>query len=659
MSAKMSGGSDLSWTKQFPPADYETWRTLAEAAIKGGDFDRRLVSRTADGIALQPVYPRCKDGPSSVASTTAPQPWRLVQRVDHPEPEVAARQAVTDLEGGADTLALVFPASALARGFGVRCNTVADLDASLAGTALDMIRLRLEPAPAGRINAALVAALAERRGHDPSNLDVTFGMDPIGTLVTLGAFSADWKEVGRRLGETVSTLSNKGFRGPFIECDVRPFHEAGASEVQELSIALAMGVAYWRALSDNGISVADAERAIAWTFAIDTDQFLSIAKLRAMRRLWARVQDASGLPIRPIPIHAETAWRTMTRHDPAVNMIRSTIAAFSAAIGGADSLSVLPHTLALGLPESFARRVARNTQAVLMEESNLWRVADPAAGSGAYEELTSELCRQAWSAFQDIERADGIQAVLTAGRLQKSIAKTLGTRQDEVAKLRQPLIGTSAFPFLAEVPPKVLPIPPDPKRDLPQLRAGKPDMPLPDVISALLDGDSRSDVTPAPQTTVRVRPLPSVRLAEPFERLRDRADAAKPKMGRTPSVFLANIGPLAENTARTMWIRNLLAAGGIESVVVSDGFTTSADVGRAFLESGLSVACICGSDEAYSTLADATASLLKTVGAKKVYIARKPASPEVRSTGVGIDGYIYSGADAVGWLRKVHDAIGI
>lgn len=658
MSTKMSGGSDLSWTEQFPAADYETWRRLAEAAIKGADFDRRLVSKTADRLAMRPVYPRWDGEPVSLGARAA-QLWRLAQRVDHPEPDAAAKQALADLEGGADTLALVFPASASARGFGGRCNTVPDLDASLAGVALDMIRLRLEPAPAGRLNAALVAALVEKRGHDPANLDVSFGMDPISTLVTLGSFSADWHEVGRRLGETVSTLGDKGFRGPFVECDLRPFHEAGASEVQELSIALAMGVAYWRALSDNGIPVANAERVIGWTLAIDTDQFLNIAKLRAMRRLWARVQDASGLPVRPIPIHTETAWRTMTRHDPAVNMLRSTIATFSAAVGGADSLLVLPYTLALGLPDSFARRVARNTQTVLMEESNLWRVADPAAGSGAYETLTSDLCERAWAAFQDIERAGGLIAMLSAGSLQKTVAKTLGKRQDEVAKLKLPLIGTSAFPFLAEVPPKVLPIPPDPKRDLPKLSAGKPDLPFEEVVSRLLNGASRGDVTPAPQTMVTIPPMASVRLAEPFENLRENAEAAKAKAGKPPAVFLANIGPLAENTARTTWIRNLLAAGGIESVVTSDGFTASADAGRAFSESDLSVACICGSDEAYSTLADATASLLKTVGAKKVYIARKPASPEVRSTGVGIDGYIYSGADAVEWLREVQDAIGI
>ncbi|MEM7776661.1 MAG: methylmalonyl-CoA mutase subunit beta [Pseudomonadota bacterium] len=652
----VSADSDLSLAAGFPSANYEAWRALAEAALKGGDFDRRLVSKTADGIALQPVYARAVDASATLRDAIG-QPWRVAQRVDHPDADAASGLADADLTGGADMLSLVFPAGAAARGYGLACDTVADLDRSLTGVSLDMITVRVEPAPAGRINAALVAALLARRGHTPSGMSVSFGLDPIGSMLTMGGFSADWEETGRRLGDCVSTLSADGYAGPFLECDVRPFHDAGASEVQELAIALAIGVAYWRALVANGVDPVAAERALGWTFSVDADQFLSIAKLRAMRKLWGRVQEASGLAPRAIRIHTETAWRMMTRYDVAVNMLRATIATFSAGVGGADSVSVLPHTLACGLPDAMARRIARNTQMVLLDESNLWRVGDPAAGSGAFEQLTDALCQRAWLRFQEIERAGGIMAVLSDGTLQQAIATMHAERAVRVATGKLPMTGTSVFPLLDEVPVQTLDVPRDAHRGLPKLQAGRPDVPFAALTATLKDGATRAAVTPGPQAHLSVSKLSAARLAEPYEHLRDRAKSIQETTGRMPSVFLANLGPQAENGARTTWIKNLLAAGGVEGVTVAPGFTASGDVGKAFSDSGLAIACICGADDAYATLGDATAQMLKTVGARRVYIARKPSSAEAAMTGIGIDGHFYQGQDAVVALGQLLDAL--
>ena len=202
----------------------------------------------------------------------------------------------------------------------------------------------------------------------------------------------------------IRDLADQGFRGPFAVADGRIIHNAGGSEAQELAFAIAAAVDYLRALEASGVPLDAARGMIYFRLAADADEFLTIAKFRAIRKLWARVEAACGLAPKPTTVAAETAWRMMTKRDPYVNMLRTTIAVTAAGLGGADNIAVLPHTAALGLPDAFARRVARNTQLILLEESNLAKVADPAAGSGAIEDLTAKLCAAAWAQFQEIEQ---------------------------------------------------------------------------------------------------------------------------------------------------------------------------------------------------------------------------------------------------------------
>ncbi len=303
-------------------------------------------------------------------------------------------------------------------------------------------------------------------------------------------------------------------------------HEAGGSEGQELAWALASAAQYLRAMEAGGRSLAEAFRALSFTLALDADQFAGIAKLRALRKLMDRMQEACGLSPAPVRIHAETAWRMLTKRDAPVNMLRNAIAAFAAGVGGADSVAVLPHSGALGLADPFARRVARNTQMVLIEESGLHRVADPAAGSGSIEALTDGLCEAAWAEFQQIERAGGLVASLQAGAFQARVAAISARRARDLATGKAPLTGTSAYPSLTEKSESVLPIAP---------RGPKPG--------------------PSPKLTVAA--LPSSRIAEPFETLRDRAEALA-AAGKRPAIFLANLGRIADFTARATFAKGLL-----------------------------------------------------------------------------------------------------
>ncbi|MGO4572859.1 methylmalonyl-CoA mutase family protein [Microvirga sp. 2TAF3] len=619
---------DLNFAADFPKATREQWLRQVEGVLKGADFQKKLVSRTYDGLEIQPLYPKA-EGAQRIARAEA-GPWRVSQRVDHPDPGKANELALADLEGGADALTLVTRKAPAARGFGVAVDTIDDLDRALNGVMLDLIHLRLDAGGHGRQVAGLFTALAERRGHKLSDLSVDLGLDPIGAMAATGVLSAPWDVVAGRLGETLAALSARGFKGRTALADGRAYHEAGASEAQELAAVLATGVAYLRALEAHGHTPDAARDALAFLLVADADEFLTVAKFRALRRLWARIEQASGLEPKPIRLHAETAWRITTRRDPWVNMLRATIATFSAGIGGADAVTVLPFTAALGLPDAFARRVARNTQLILLHEANLWRVADPAAGAGGFEALTDALCEKAWALFQEIEREGGIVESLARGALQQRIAATRAQRDKAIATRREPITGTSEFPNIREADVTVLF--PSPARE-------------------------NGEIASSPTQAVYVEPLPSIRISEAFERLRDRSDAYMARMGERPKVFLVTLGPLAAFTARATFAKNFFEAGGIESIS-NDEFSSLDELKKAVIESKAKLICICSSDEIYKDQAISATEALREANVGPIFLAERPTEFENSLTRAGIKQFIHIGCDTLKVLSEALDAAG-
>lgn len=651
-----ASASDLPYLDAFPRPDTAQWRAAVEKVLKGADFEKRLVGKTADGIRIEPLYPAAT--PAARPSRAEAGRWHVTTRVDHPDPAEAQKLALSELEGGADSLALSFAGARAARGYGLVADDVAALDAALDGVMLDLIRVRLDPAPEGRINALLLAALVEKRGLPPSSTAIDFGLDPIGSLASGGELAASWNEVGRRLAETVTALKARGFSGPFITVDSRPYHEAGASEAQELGAAMASAITYLRALEANGMPLVEARDAISFTLVADTDEFLTIAKFRAARLLWQRVQEACGLSPKPMLLHAETAWRSLTKRDPWVNLLRATIATFSAGIGGADSLTVLPFTAALGLPDAFARRIARNTQLVLLEEANLWRVADPAAGAGGFEALTKALCEQAWSKLQDLERetSDGLSGIIAAlvnGHIPAGLARQREARAKIIATRREPITGTSEFPNLAETPVSVLEVTPVQCAKL-KGSARASEQKQSEFIERLAQGATRAEALAVPEPGLHSEALPSVRLAEPFEALRDKADASAKERGQRPQVFLATLGPIADFTARAGFARNLFEAGGLAAPshdgFAKDGATDIAALVAAYETSGAKLACLCGSDAGYATEGVAAAQALSAAGAT-IWLAGKPGDLEAALNNAGVTSFIQAGGDAVAALE--------
>lgn len=638
---------DLTLAADFPATTHDQWLKLVEGVLKGADFTKKLVGTSYDGIAVQPLYPKA-EGAQRIGREAAGR-WRVSQRVDHPDPATANELALIDLEGGADALTLVAAHAPAARGFGVAVQNLDDVDRALSGVMLDLIHLRLDAGAGGRDIAALLLALAERRGHRLSDLSLDLGLDPIGALAATGRLSAPWETTGRLLSETLADLDTRGFAGRAFLADGRPYHEAGASEAQELAAVLATALAYLRALEAHGHPLEKARTALSFLLVADADEFFTIAKFRALRRLWARVEEACGLTPQPIRLHAETAWRMTTRRDPWVNMLRATIAAFSAGIGGADSLTVLPFTAALGLPDAFARRVARNTQLILLDESNLARVADPAAGAGGFEALTDALCEKAWALFQEIEREGGMLQSLQGGALQARIAVVRLKREKAVATRKEPITGTSEFPNIAEADVAVL----FPSPLWGGARGGG--------VSANMDRRGANTPTSSQQgggepdaTPLTVAPLPSIRIAEPFERLRDASDDYLSRTGARPKVFLANLGPVAAFTARATFAKNFFEAGGIEAVM-NDGFSDQGKLAEAYRASGARLACLCSTDEIYAAHAVEMAATLKAAEAKAIYLAGRPGENEAALTAAGVSGFVYVGCDVLAALKKALD----
>jgi methylmalonyl-CoA mutase len=604
---------------EFPPATRDDWLKLTQAALKGAPLER-LTRVTYDGLAIEPIYPHRMDA-APVTGRSPGLPWQVMQRVDHPDPAAANAEALHDLENGANGLSLVFAGAIGGYGYGLPPGADAlarALDGVMpeAGIALDLdLSIPAREAPLH------LAAWIKQHGIDPNAAQLRCGLDPLRSLAVEGASPLAWPDLAALLVKLVGDLAGQGFKGPFVAADGRVIHNAGGSEAQELAYVLATGVAYLRAIEAGGTALADARRMLHFRLSADADQFLTVAKFRSLRKLWARVEEACGLTPEPCFIAAETAWRMMTRHDPHVNMLRTTIAAAAAGLGGADAITVLPFTAAIGLPDRFARRIARNMQFILLEESNLARVSDPAAGSGALETLTDQLCRTAWSLFQDIERVGGACVALEAGLIQRKVAETRAAREQAVATRKDALTGTSEFPTLAEVEVKVLDVAP---------------------------------VKTAPLATkaLSAEPMPPMRLAEPYETLRDASDRQFAATGARPKVFLANLGTLAESMARSTFARNFFAAGGIDAVP----YVGSGDLAATFKASGVKIACLCSSDEVYAREAAEAAKALASAGARHIYMAGKPRNA-AELTAAGIETFIFAGCDALATLKAAHSFV--
>lgn len=614
-------------------SDLARWRSaVADVLVKTTRCDpvdlpaepeRLLDSATYEGFPIRPLYTSADERGESALPGDWPfvrgadalrdvkSGWKVAEVYPAAEDSTAAESngaVLLGLTEGVSALVLRVGESGAADGGSV---APADLDRLLAGVFIDLVPVALEIGGAGSTFVAaadaMLALLSDLDDDQRARLSVDLGADPL--LASLAGQPAPG------LADVVATadrVTRYGGHVRTITVDGPVLHNLGASASWEIGAALAAGVAYLRLLVDAGLSAGDALRQISFRFAADDDQFMTIAKFRAARRLWARVAEVVGVPgAGAATVHASTSLAMMAQRDPWVNMLRTTVAAFSAGIGDADTVLVHPFDVAIadgfpGSARSFARRIARNTQLLLLEEAHIGRVLDPAGGSWFVEDLTGQLAGEAWGCLQRIEARGGFVAAKEF--IAERIAEIAERRAADIAHRRAELTGVNEYPNLSEIP-------------LPQ-------------------GDS----------------LPAVRrYAAGFEALRNRSDDFLEQTGVRPSVLLLPLGPLSEHNIRTTFASNLLATGGIEAI--NPGQVNAAGVARAVADGGgTGIAVVCGTDARYADEAAATVQAAREAGVGHVLLAG--ARGTVSDHDSGPDGYLNTTIDAIEALSDLLTRLG-
>ncbi|MFE4257134.1 methylmalonyl-CoA mutase family protein [Streptomyces sp. NPDC056910] len=593
----------LSLAAEFPDATYEQWQHLVSGVLRksgkevsSSAAEDALSTALEDGLRTRPLYTARDDAPATGLPGFAPfvrggrAEGNSVGGWDVRQWHTAAGPAavLADLENGVTSLWLAVGSSGI---------PVSALPGALDGVYLDLAPIVLDAGAEVDTAARRLLRLYEESGIAPDAARGNLGADPLGHEARTGQ-----RYDGAPVSELAALCARQypGLRA--LTVDALPYHEAGGSAAQELGCALATGVAYLRELTDAGLTTQQTLAQMEFRFAATADQFLTVAKLRAARRLWARVAEVCGASQAGAQLqHAVTSPVMMTRRDPWVNMLRTTVATLAAGVGGADAVTVLPFDSAIGVPDGFARRIARNTSTILIEESHLSRVIDPAGGSWYVERLTDELAHAAWEFFRTIEREGGQAAALRSGLVRERLAETWSARSVRLAERREPVTGVSEFPHLGEKPVERVPAEAPPSGGLPRVRRD-----------------------------------------EAFEALRARSDRHLAATGGRPRVYLAALGPASAHTARLTFAANLFQAGGIEAV--TDG---------TFEESGAQEVCLCSSDTVYEEQAEVTAGTLRTAGARHVFLAGRPGPY------AGVDTYVFAGCDAVAVLSATLDRMGV
>ncbi|MQY30396.1 methylmalonyl-CoA mutase family protein [Nocardia aurantia] len=608
-----------------PVPEYAAWRkgvagVLAKArrvevSELPAEPERLLDVTTYDGLTVAPLYTRRDELPEQPLPGGFPfvrggdgtrdvrRGWHVAQRFGGPDAAAVNRELLVALDNGVTAVWL---------GAGERGVPVADLPAALRGMLFDLAPLSLDAGgDAAAVAARIFALLDEYRAAEPADVRIALGATPL---------TSRFNDTSHTDLDTAVELARQAIARPetiraITVCGVA-LHNAGASDAQELGAAIAAGLDYLRALTDAGIDIADALGQLVFRFAATDDQFGTIAKFRAGRRLWARVAEELGAPdFGNAPQHAVTSAAMTTRRDPWVNLLRTTLAAFGAGVGGADLVTVQPFDAALpagelGVSQAFSQRMARNTQLLLLEESHLGHVQDPGAGSWYVESVTDALAERAWAFLQELEAAGGYTAALTSGLLADRIAAVRTQRESDVAHRKTAVTGVSEFPDLAEKPLS---------------------------------------------EAARV-PSPVARYSAAFEALRDRSDVYLAAHDHRPQALLVPLGTVAEHNVRVTWTGNLLASGGIETI--NPGPLTGETIAEAAGAAGATLAVLCGSDARYGTDAAAAVEQLRAAGVRTVLLAGPEKAVADLTGAQRPDGFLTARIDAVAALSGLLEKLG-
>jgi methylmalonyl-CoA mutase len=663
--------------REFPVPSYQEWRQAAEKTLKSVSFEEKLLSKTYEGISLQPMY-RQEDivGISHLSSLpgTAPYvrgaralgyqegPWEVCQELVYSTPLEFNQAAKKDLDRGLTMLNLVVDhASALGQDpdqsapenvgkEGVSICSLQDLNKALEGIDLEQTPVLIQAGCVGLPIYCMVVAHVQQEGMDVRKLRGCVGMDPLGTLVIEGTIPFSLQKAYDLMANFTLWAKKETPELKTILIKGDPYHCAGGNAIQELAFALASGVEYVREMQERGLSIEEIAPRMLFSFSIGSNFFMEIAKLRAGRLLWSKIIDAFGgnEEAQKMTIHARTSFWTKTVYDPYVNMLRGTAEAFAAIIGGVDSLHVSPFDEMVRHADEFSRRIARNTQIILKNEAHLSKVADPAGGSWYIESLTDSLAKQAWEQFQLIEEKGGMLKALESIYVQEKIKEIADKRFMNIGRRKDKFVGTNMYPNLSEEKLSEREVDRNfvyksrcalvssyrKLRDgiinetlLNRLRTTKEEI-VETSMQAIHEGITLGEwvqaVSESDEVPPSIQALQLHRGAEYFEALRKKAEIYKEKSGSYPKVFLANMGPISEHKARADFAKGFFEVGGFE-VISNNGFETVDHAVQSVLESGASIVVICSSDAVYPELVPRLARELKQENPKiTLFVAGLP-----------------------------------
>jgi methylmalonyl-CoA mutase len=620
---------------EFPEVSDAEWRRAAEEALEGAPFEKKLVTRTPEGIALQPIYTRRDaetwsgggEWPGLPPFTRGAEPlgarahgWWIAQEISAATPAEFNGAILEALPRGQNAVALT-PEQCWA--------DEASLATAWAG--VDLAAVPLLARAEDRLDEFAPAFFAHVRTARLPLKALHGGIlaDPIAAWLRHGGLTRPWDDALGAMAEITADIAHAHSPLRTIGLDASLWTDAGADAAQELGFALASGVEYLRALDARGLGVDVAGPRVLATFGLGSHFFLQIAKLRAARWLWARAIRAAGggADAQRLRCHARTTRWNKSTLDPHVNLLRATSEAFAGIAGGATGLHVEPFDALPGPPSALGERLARNLQIILAEECQLGRVVDPAGGSWFVETLTRQLAEKAWEVFQDIEARGGMAAAIRAGYPQARVAEAARARLEAVETRREGLIGVNLHPNPRE-----------------EVRAP---VPRPGI---------------APRERVEpVEALPARRRADPFEELRRRVAAGAARTGARPKVFLAQFGPRKQHAARAEFSSGFFAAGGFE-IAPGPAFEAIEPAAAAARASGAPIVVLCSTDETYPELAPAFARALKAgPAAPLVVLAGLPATPELQAQfrAAGVDEFIHLRANCARLLAGFLDRLGL
>ncbi|MGF1451165.1 MAG: methylmalonyl-CoA mutase family protein [Opitutales bacterium] len=708
----MADASPQPLLNDFEPASYEAWRAAAEALLKGAPFERRMLTPTVEGVTLQPIY-RAEDAPAPAplpgfedrrrgagAEGYAQEPWVVSQEIPEGLPSDFNAALRADLMRGQTGVNILLdvasqegkdPDSALpgeVGACGLSVGHLNDLREAFAGIVPEAVPFHLQAGASALPLAALFLAWVDGAASNCERLSVAFNCDPLAYLLSAGHLPVSANAAFDEMAALVDTCQARGEGLSAIGVSALPIANGGGSAVEEVAYALAAGTQYLRELQARGAEIDTAASGMVFSFALGPMFFMEVAKLRAARQLWHRIVTALGgsEAASGMRIHARTTLWNKTATDPYVNMLRTATEALSGVVGGVQSMHVGCFDEVVRVPDTFSRRMARNTQVILAEECELTAVTDPAGGSWFIESLTEELAKQAWTYFQEIEKAGGALEAIKAGSIQERVAGVRDKRQQLVNSRRQSLVGTNVYANLDEqpLPPRV----PDygaiqakRAKELEQLRSTNGEANDLKILEALqnlvnLKGTDRtaalleaaragatlgelSRALRVGEQPLKATAIPSVRGSAPYEELRRASARYTAEQGHPPKLALACVNVLKRHKPRMDFTVAFFAAGGFVPEPLEANLPAE-EAAAAVAASGMKVVVICGADADYPEYVPAFCRALKAKAPEATAIlAGDPGEHASAFAEAGLDDHISIKSPNYAVNRKYLEKVGV